>query len=143
MEKAIIIYGSTTGNTETLSEALEEELQQNYAVTRKNVIDAHPHEMLAYDLIVLGSSTWEWGELQEDFQDFYEGMNAVDLAGKNVAVFGPGDSQWEEFCEAVNLLESKLQECNASLIAPGFKWDGEINDEATQAIKEWGSQLLH
>ena len=42
-----------------------------------------------------------------------------------MAVFGPGDSQWEEFCEAVNLLESKLQECNANLIAPGFKWDGE------------------
>jgi len=35
--------------------------------------------MVANDLIILGSSTWSDGELQEDFQDFYDGMNSAGL----------------------------------------------------------------
>ncbi|NLU50856.1 MAG: flavodoxin [Syntrophomonadaceae bacterium] len=142
MEKAIIVYGSTTGNTETLSRALEEELAQRFEVTRKDVIDTDPHEVLNYDLIVLGSSTWSDGELQEDFQDFYEEMDTIDLAGKKVAVFGPGDSNWDDsFCKAVDILEAKARERRATLVAPGFKWDGEIDDQALTEIKKWGTQL--
>lgn len=142
MEKAIIVYGSTTGNTETLAGALAEELKSRFEVVNKNVLDTDPQEILDYDLIVLGSSTWNEGELQEDFQDFYEEMDYLDLSGKKVAIFGPGDSNWDEFfCKAVDLLEEKAREKKANLIAPGFKWDGDIDNEAITEIKKWGAQL--
>ncbi|NLW45623.1 MAG: flavodoxin [Syntrophomonadaceae bacterium] len=141
MEKAIIVYGSNTGNTETLAGALAEELQSRFEVNVQNVADITPDDIMAYDLILLGSSTWDDGELQEDFQDFYEEMDRLDLSGKKVAVFGPGDSSWEDYCRAVDLLEEKSRELKADIIAPGFKWDGDIDEEAIAEIKKWASKL--
>ncbi len=141
MERAIIVYGSNTGNTESLAEALAEELQSRFDVTVQRVTDVAPEDVLDYDLIVLGSSTWNDGELQEDFQDFYEEMDRLDLSGKKVAVFGPGDSSWDEYCRAVDLLEEKSRELKADLIAPGFKWDGDVDEEAIAEIKKWASKL--
>jgi len=141
LERAIIVYGSNTGNTESLAEALAEELQSRFDVTVQRVTDVAPEDVLDYDLIVLGSSTWNDGELQEDFQDFYEEMDRLDLSGKKVAVFGPGDSSWDEYCRAVDLLEEKSRELKADLIAPGFKWDGDVDEEAIAEIKKWASKL--
>lgn len=141
MEKAIVVYGSNTGNTEILAGALTEELKARYDVTTRNVIDITPKEVLDYDLIVLGSSTWNEGELQDDFQDFYDDMDQLDLTGKRVAVFGPGDSSWEEYCRAVDILEEKSSQLKANLVTSGFKWDGDIDEEAITEIKKWASQL--
>ncbi|MGI6512831.1 MAG: flavodoxin [Syntrophomonadales bacterium] len=141
MERAIIVYGSNTGNTESLAGAVAEELQSRLDVTVQNVADISPDDILDYDLILLGSSTWNEGELQEDFQDFFEEMDRLDLSGKKVAVFGPGDSSWEEYCRAVDLLEEKSRELRADLIAPGFKWDGDIDEEAIAEIRKWASKL--
>ena len=141
MERAIIVYGSNTGNTESLAGAVAEELQSRLDVTVQNVADISPDDILDYDLILLGSSTWTEGELQEDFQDFFEEMDRLDLSGKKVAVFGPGDSSWEEYCRAVDLLEEKSRELRADLIAPGFKWDGDIDEEAIAEIRKWASKL--
>lgn len=141
MEKAIIIYGSSTGNTEKLAQFLAKELEQRFSVTIKDVIDTQPQDMLDKDIVILGSSTWYDGELQEDFQEFYEVMDTVDLNGKKAAVFGAGDSSWEQFCRAVDILEEKVAEINGRLVVPGFKWDGDIYEQAATEIKEWGKQL--
>lgn len=141
MAKAIIIYGSSTGNTEKLAQVLAEELRHNYSVTLKDVVDADPQDMIDKDLIVLGSSTWNEGELQEDFQDFYDEMDSVDLKGKKAAVFGTGDSSWDEFCRAVDIIEEKVQELNAQLAAPGFKWDGDLSEQAASDIREWSKNF--
>ncbi|MGI6551088.1 MAG: flavodoxin [Syntrophomonadales bacterium] len=141
MEKAIIVYGSNTGNTETLAAALSEELKSRFDVTTRNVIDISPQDIINYDLIVLGSSTWNEGELQDDFLDFYDEMDQLDLTGKKVAVFGPGDSNWDEYCRAVDILEDKSRQLNANLVTPGFKWDGDIDEEAITEVKKWASKL--
>ncbi|MEN6350728.1 MAG: flavodoxin [Syntrophomonas sp.] len=141
MATAIVIYGSSTGNTEKLAQVLAEELQQNFSVILKDVVDADPKDMADKDLIVLGASTWNDGELQEDFLDFYDEMDSVDLKGKKAAIFGTGDSSWDEFCKAVDILEEKVKGMHADLIAPGFKWDGELSEQAAADIREWGKKL--
>lgn len=141
MEKAIVIYGSSTGNTEKLAQILAKDLEQRFSVTLKDVVDAKPKDMEDKDLIILGSSTWNDGELQEDFQDFYDEMDSVDLKGKKAAVFGAGDSSWDEFCRAVDIIEQKVKEINGQIIIPGFKWDGELSEQASADIIEWGKNL--
>lgn len=141
MATAIIIYGSSTGNTEKLAQILAEELQKNYAVSLADAADANPQDMLDKDLVVLGSSTWSDGELQEDFRDFYDGMDSVNLKGKKAAVFGTGDRAWDQFCRAVDIIEEKVKNLNAELVAPGFKWDGDLSEQAAADIKEWVKKL--
>jgi len=142
MERAIIVYGSTMGNTEDLATKVEEILSTSYETTVENVIDVNVGVLEDFDLIVFGSSTWGAGELQDDFYDFYDNLEQVDLSTKKAAVFGPGDTAYGEmFCQAVDILEEKLEQRGAKLVQSGFKWDGEITVEAETLIKEWARAL--
>lgn len=142
MEKVLVIYGTTMGNTEKLAEKIVTELKSDgVETTLKNVTDANIGELLDYGIIILGSSTWGDGELQEDFADFYSKLEGMDLNGKKAAVFGPGDSSYDQFCKAVNILEECLKKCGAKLLLDGLKIDGEI-DDSTELINEWSQQLV-
>ena len=58
-----VIYGSTTGNTQRAAEAIAAGL----GGTAVSAADAVPDDFKA-DLLILGSSTWGCGELQDDWQ---------------------------------------------------------------------------
>ncbi|OCL26355.1 flavodoxin [Orenia metallireducens] len=137
MEKAIIVYGSTMGNTEELSEILEGVLTEKYNVKRINVLKADVDMLKDFDLILLGSSTWGSGELQEDFYDFYDNLDNIDLSSKNGVAFGTGDESFPEFCGAVDLLEDKLVDLGVKVLAKGFKWDGDLSPEVNDEVKDW------
>ena len=143
MAKVVLVYGSTTGNTEVLSEHVAAGLKQAGAdVTVKNVTDAGVDELVDYDAIVFGCSTWGEGELQDDFIDFHDEMDGILLEGKKAAVFGPGDSDGypDTFCEAVDILEGGLENCGAVIVAESFKVDGDV-EPAFGDAKTWGSKV--
>ena len=147
MAKTILIYGSTTGNTESLSESVLEGLKKgNVDVTIKNVTEINVNKLANYDLIVLGCSTWgtepdqeDVEMLQQDFQKFYNEMDNISLKGKKAAVFGPGDQEGypDSFCKAVDILEDRLTECGAQIVAEGFKVDGDVETAMVDA-EVWG-----
>ena len=141
--KVVLVFGSTTGNTEMLAEHVATGLERGMAnVTVKNATEASVDEIADYDAIVFGCSTWGEGELQDDFLDFQEAMNGVSLEGKKAAVFGPGDSEeypnW--FCAAVDLLEETLKKCGAEIVAEGLKVDGEV-ELAFEDAEAWGLKV--
>lgn len=139
--KTIVIFGSTTGNTEEVANYVVSGLKSaGHDVTLKNVMDSEPNEMEQYDLIVLGSSTWNDGELQDDFIPFHAAMDEVDLKGKKAAVFGCGESIYEHFCTAVDILKEKLEERGAEIVAEPFKIDGDITDYLPK-VEEWASNI--
>lgn len=141
MSKALIVYGSTTGSTELLASYIAESMKAARIDVRiGNVTDIDVDDLLNYELILLGASTWGEGELQSDFLAFYEDMRGMNLRGKRAAAFGPGDSSYEYFCEAVDLLEKRLRECGAHLIVPSLKIDGDVMDAEAQARK-WAEQI--
>ena len=140
MANVVVIYGSTTGNTEELAGRVAAGLKNGGVdVTVKNVTDASTDDLAGYDAIVFGCSTWGAGELQDDFIDFHEEMGDVSLQGKKAAIFGPGDSEDypDTFCEAVNTLEDTVTKCGAEIIAESFKVDGDI-DPAMDDAEAWG-----
>jgi len=66
MTKALIIYGSTTGNTEFTAEEIETVLKENNVdTTLKNVTNTRADELEnKFDLYLLGSSTWGDNEIE-------------------------------------------------------------------------------
>ncbi|MGI6294870.1 MAG: flavodoxin [Armatimonadota bacterium] len=140
MPSAIIIYGSTTGSTELMAGYIGEGIEDaGIDVTIKNVLNASIDDLHAHDLIFLGCSTWGDGDMQDDFMTFYDAMEGVDLSGKKGAAFGPGDSSYDMFCEAVNMLEHRMRKCGVTIIAPGLKIDGDVVD-AEDDIIDWARQ---
>ena len=86
-----IFFGSTMGTTEAVAADIAKQLGVADADVH-NVADTPAGEVQKYDLLVLGSSTWGAGELQDDWYGFLDQLKAQDLSGKKVALFGCGDS---------------------------------------------------
>lgn len=104
-----IFYGSTTGNTESLAK----EIASKLGVAASDIFDVgkvSADKVGSYDRIVLGSSTWGLGELQDDWYGFVEQLKKENLGGKKVALFGCGDSSSypDTFCDAVGLIHEEL-----------------------------------
>lgn len=112
-----IFYGSTTGTTEAVAEDIAK-LMRVTAADVHNVADASADETDKYDLLLLGSSTWGCGELQDDWYGFLDALKAKDLAGKRVALFGCGDSGSypDTFCDALGLIYEGLQATGCTFV---------------------------
>jgi flavodoxin I len=136
MKKVTIIFGSTTGNTETVANMIAQNLN-DYDVTLYYVTDANDDCVKNADLVLYGSSTWGYGELQDDFQPYYnKAMTSNLLRGKNVAVFGCGDKENYEdvFCEATELIRAKAEKCGANIVCENLKVDCEPADNEEAII---------
>lgn len=143
MATALIVYGSTTGNTEWVAKQIGEILAwEGVEVTVKNVTQAQTAQLGQYDLTLLGSSTWGDAEIefQEDFAGFYEDMGEASLKEKKVALFGCGDSSYEYFCGAVTLLEEKVADLGALLVNEPLLIDGEPQDAKAEIIA-WAQEV--
>jgi flavodoxin I len=139
--RAIVIYGSTTGLTEKLSQSVATSLLiPGWYVCHKNVKDTHAAELNGYDLIVMGCSTWGHGELQEDFIPFEGELRGVSLKGKKASVFGAGSKSYPHFCAAVDILEQSLKDCGAQIVSTPLKID-EGYEAPFQKIAVWAKDI--
>ena len=74
--------------------------------------------MAQYDTLLLGSSTWGSGDLQDDWYDFLDALKAQDLAGKKIALFGCGDSDGypDTFVGALAQIYDALADSGATFV---------------------------
>jgi flavodoxin I len=117
MMKIGIFYGSTTGNTADAAKAVKTELDTLGDVVLESVSNISVSAMAEYDLLILGSSTWGLGEIQDDWYG-KETLAGVDLSGKKVAVFGTGDQYGygDTFADAIGILAESAEAAGATLI---------------------------
>lgn len=84
--------------------------------------------------MILGSSTWGDGDLQDDWESF--DFDAIEISGKKVALFGFGDSASypDTFCNAIGKLYNIFVKKGAQIF--GFvDTDGYDFDES-EAVKD-------
>jgi flavodoxin I len=140
--RAIIVFGSFVGNTETLSGYVKRGLEQaGHAVVMKDVVYADVSELLDYELILLASPTYEPKMIQDDMLGFYEKLTGLDLSGRKAAAFGPGDTAWPDFCEAVHYLDKRLREQGAEIVSEPLMVDGVVEEHEKEAV-EWGKNVI-
>ena len=111
------IYGSTTGTTEDIAGRIASKLniaQGDIYEISKVTADT----VAGYDTLLLGSSTWGSGDLQDDWYDGIETLKGADLAGKKIALFGCGDSSSysDTFCSALGTIYNDLKDSGATFV---------------------------
>lgn len=133
--KTIIVYGSSTGNTQRVAEVIQENLK--YEAEVYSVNDVELADIKAADLVLFGSSTWDYGNLQDDFDLFIDKFSTDLLQGKKVAVFGCGDAVGyaDAFCQATDTIRDKAEECGAEIVAENLRIDGEPDDSLDEIIE--------
>lgn len=82
-------------------------------------------EFKSYDVLLLGSSTWGDGDLQDDWYDPIESIKNMDLHGKKIALFSNGDSASypDTFVGAMRHIYDAVKNTGAE-IAEGVSTDG-------------------
>ena len=134
MDKVHVIYGSTTGMTEAVANKIAEALgAQAFNV---NAADSSAFDA---ELLILGSSTWGIGDLQDDWAAKLDEVKG-NFAGKKVAVFGLGDSQGfaDSFCVAAETIANAAKDAGAALVGDILKLDDTNEADQTDGkIAAW------
>ena len=136
-----LFYGSTTCYTEMAAEKIRDIIGAEL-VDIHNVKETPLSEMAEYDLLLLGISTWDFGEIQEDWAEVWQEIDSTPLKNKCVALFGLGDQEGygEWYLDAMGLLHD-------ALIPTGVKFLGYwpvtgYQFEASKALTEDGSMFV-
>ena len=143
MSNALIglFYGSSTCYTEMAGEKIRARLGEDL-VDIFNINDTPIVTAEFYDYIILGIPTWDYGELQEDWEEIWDEIDEVDFTGRKVALYGLGDQigypEW--FLDAMGYLHSKVVKRGA--IPCGY-WPIEgYTYEASKALTLDGSKFV-
>lgn len=127
MDNVKAIYGSCNGNTERAARKIAEALG-GVALSAAE-IDAKD---LQEGFLILGTSTWGLGELQDDWAAKLPLLDQADFKGRKAAVFGLGDQQGfpTSFVDGMGTLAAKLKERGALLVGSWSK-EGYSFDSST------------
>ena len=130
MSKTIVIYGSSTGTCEAIAEKIGSRLGAEVL----NVQDLTADVVAANDNLILGTSTWGAGELQDDWYDGINVLKSADLSGKTIALFGCGDceSYGDTFVGGIGELYNGIKESGANFVG-SVSTDGYTFD-ASEAV---------
>ena len=114
MNKTIVIYGPSTGTCQSIAEKIASKLK----VEAIDVQTLDAGVVDSYDNLIIGTSTWGAGELQDDWYDGLKLLQGANLSGKTIAIFGCGDceSYGDTFVSAMGELYNGLKGSGAAFI---------------------------
>ncbi len=112
-----IIYASTSGHTEYVTDVLKDFLQKkvpDLSVEIQSAEAATPEDLLKGDVLLLASGTWNIsgteGHMNPHMNEFLNKESKdIDLKGKNVAIIALGDSRYFYTSRASERLRNFIQ----------------------------------
>lgn len=123
MKSTIVVYGSSTGTCQAIAEKIASKL----GVEALDVANFNEEVVNSHDNLIIGTSTWGAGELQDDWYDGVEVLKGADLSGKTVAIFGCGDAESysDTFCGGMIELYNAAEGANivGAVATEGYTFD--------------------
>lgn len=114
-----IFCGTAGGTSMVVAEALAEEFGVDEIINMEEDFD-DVEQLLEYDVLFLGSSTWGQGDVHHSWVDAMLEIDSdgIDFSGKTVAFFGAGDSvkHGEHFCSAIGKLHDTFTKAGAKAV---------------------------
>ncbi|MDG2017921.1 MAG: flavodoxin FldB [Porticoccaceae bacterium] len=166
-----LFYGSSTCYTEMAAEKIRDAIHLKMPaqpIDIHNIANDCIQLIPEYSYLILGIPTWDYGELQEDWETHWQLLDDLDLSHTKVAIFGLGDQigypQW--FQDALGYLWAKMVNQGATAVGlwPNQGYDFEqskaltddkkfflglaLDDEnqldlTDQYINQWCQQILY
>ena len=137
----LILFATHTGNAEDLADTTEEMLKRlGRHVDCLSVYDVDLFILQKYPICLLFASTWGEGEAPDDAEDFYhnlDGAKNLDLTQLRFAVYGLGDSDYDDFNQCGKDFDRMLAERGASRMVD--RVDADIDYE--EPYEKWISSV--
>lgn len=136
-----LFYGSSTCYTEIAAEKIKQQFGEQY-VDLHNIAESSVRQMVDYQQLILGIPTWDYGELQEDWENHWDELDDINFSQKTIALYGLGDQigypDW--FLDAMGYLYNKIVIQEATII--GFWPNTGYEFAESQALTEDKSQFV-
>lgn len=136
-----LFYGTSTCYTEMAGEKIRRVIGED-RVDFFNIADTPIIQTQFYDYLIFGIPTWDYGELQEHWEEIWDEMDELDFTGKKIAIYGMGDQigypEW--FLDAMGYLHSKLVHRGATPVGYWPRTDYEF--EASKALTPDGNYFV-
>jgi sulfite reductase (NADPH) flavoprotein alpha-component len=137
-----ILYGSQTGNGESVATALAESVRsEGFSVNLHSLADYKPSSLKREALVSLIVSTHGEGDPPDDAELFHEFLlseKAPNLAGLKYSVLALGDSSYIDFCETGRDFDRRLADLGAERLAPVLECDLDYESAATN----WADDIV-
>src|SRR5690606_14807046 len=135
--KALIAFGSETGNCEALARELAKRAgEQGIVVEVADLATLRLRQLAKREHLLLICSTHGDGDPPEPAQPFYEAImadNAPALKQLHFAVLALGDSSYEQFCLTGRQLDERLEALGAQRLAPRVECDVDYAEAADRS----------
>jgi len=105
MKKIGLFYGSDTGCTDDITkDFISLWGAENLEISE--IGDATKGDLEQHQILILGLSTWYDGDLQSDWESFFDDFEEIDFTNKIVAIYGLGDQigYGEYFVDGIGIL---------------------------------------
>ena len=135
-----LLYGTETGNAEMLAEDIQSELDGAHEVDCHNLEDFAPGDFEAGTFYLLVCSTYGDGDLPASAQPFAAALatETPDLSQVNFAIFGLGDSEYDEtFNQGSAKLSALLASYGARQLGDRVVHDASGDDLAEDLAFPW------
>lgn len=139
MDKIGLFYGSDEGNTEAVAERIRARLGED-RLDIYDIADVTQLEITRYERLIFGIPTWDFGQIQSDWEDFWEDVAEIDFNGKTVALFGLGDQfgYGDYFLDAMGMLHDLLRANGATIVGhwstAGYEYEASKAEIAGEGV---------
>ena len=135
--KILVVFGSLLGKTKRKAVLIGHYLQkQGHQVVVKDARSSNPKEVELFDLVILGSSTWDDGMLQFDFRPFNAELLNSKFPNKSFAVFVLGSDNYPHPFASAGILEKTVQAVGGKLFIETLKLEIDHDEPETKMDKE-------
>jgi flavodoxin I len=117
MEKIGLFYGSDTGVTDDITRDFITFWEADNLEVLE-IGEASVDDFKRCSMLILGLSTWYDGDLQSDWEVFFDDFKTINFTGKTVAIYGLGDQigYAEYFVDGIGILAKTVIENGGTVI---------------------------
>lgn len=141
--RALVLYGTESGNSQDVAYELEQTLRRYHFTTKTCELDGTSlQSLLQYHLVVFAISTTGQGDFPSNSRKFWLGLlrkklSATSLATVRYAIVGLCDSSYPKFNLAARKLHKRLQQLGASPILQPCEADEQGEEGTEGAYLAW------
>jgi uncharacterized iron-regulated membrane protein/flavodoxin len=137
-ESVLILYGTVTGNSETLAKKLADALRPTGLTARVcDMAHCQPNALTQANYLLVVASTYGDGEPPDDAAPFWHAVvhgNGLDLRGVRFSVLALGNTTYDHFCKCGRDFDAALERHGATRFYPRVDCDADYNRSAAAWI---------
>lgn len=144
MSEIKIIYASTSGNTEVVSEVIADILKVQGYNCELFRAELTPIEVVRENhTFIFATSTWEHGDINPYFNELLKEMKKMNMDGKIAGFVGLGDTRYEEikFAKGIEILKKVFLNGGGKQIHTTLKLNGDPYEHLYTTVKEWAYEF--